>query len=53
MHEQLEARAHRDGANMANVARKAIAAYLRPRSRPGAPLVDLADGHDAATGQEP
>ena len=33
MHEQLEARAHRDGANMANVARQAIAAYLRPRSR--------------------
>ncbi len=35
MREQLEARAHRDGANMANVARQAITAYLRPRS-PGA-----------------
>lgn len=33
LHEQLEARAHRDGANMAHVARKALAAYLRPRSR--------------------
>lgn len=56
MHEQLEARAHRDGANMANVARKAIAAYLRPRPRTRTTLVDVdqADGRaDAATGLEP
>jgi hypothetical protein len=49
MHEQLEARAHHDGANMANVARKAIAAYLRPRQRPRPTLVDQADGHAGAT----
>lgn len=29
MQQQLEERAHRDGTNMANVARKAIDAYLR------------------------